>query len=206
MVYAVVLENFSMKSLLLVLPFFVFRVMGHAQQDTALVNRINQMLKVTQLKDLEKLLDYTYPKLFTIVPRESMIEILKETYHSDEFSVEADSVEIIKIFPVFVIKDTSYVKVKHSMLMRMKFKKPLDTSDIESKLVLVAIMEQKYGEGNVRFDADANALNILAEPYLVGIKDKTSNTWTFVNLDEDNPVILELLFSQAVRNKLKEYN
>jgi hypothetical protein len=195
-----------MKYLLLVLLIAVFGIAGHTQLDTALLNRVNQLLKVTQLKDLDKLMDYTYPKLFSIVPRDLMIETLKQTYDSEEFSVEPDSVEVIKIFPVFIIKDTSYVKVKHSMLMRMKFKEPLDTSDIESKLMLVSILEAKYGEGNVRFDAAANSLNILAKPYLVGIKDTISNTWTFVNLDEDNPAMLELLFSQAVRNKLKEYN
>jgi hypothetical protein len=67
-------------------------------------------------------------------------------------------------------------------------------------------LEQRYGEGNVRFDAVANSLNIFMKPDMVGIKDKTSNIWTFANLDEDNPALIEMLFSQAVRDKLKEYN
>ena len=35
----------------------------------------------------------------------------------------------MKIFPVFKINDTSYVKVKHTMLMKMKYKEPYDHSE-----------------------------------------------------------------------------
>lgn len=199
-------KNFAMKTLFLLVFFTALGMAGGAQQDTALVNRINQMLTLTQKKDLEKIMDYTYPKLFEIASRELMIATLKETYDSEEFSIEIDSIRIINIYPVFVIKDTSYVKVKHTMLMRMKYKQPVDTNDTDIRNTLVSILEQRYGEGNVRFDAVANSLNISMKPDMVGIKDKTSNTWTFANLDEDNPALLEMLFSQAVRDKLKEYN
>ena len=195
-----------MKTLFLASLLFVAGLVSHGQQDTALVNRINQMLTLTQKKDLEKIMDYTYPKLFKIAPRELMIATLKETYDTEEFTIEIDSLKIITIFPVFVVSDTSYVKVKHTMLMKMKYKQALDTSDMESKNMLVSILEQKYGEGNVRFDAAANSLNIFMKPDMVGIKDKTSNIWTFANLDDDNPALLEILFSQAVRDKLKQYN
>jgi hypothetical protein len=195
-----------MKTLFLLLFFTAFGFASRAQQDTALISRINQMLALTQKKDLEKIMDYTYPKLFKIAPRELMIATMKESYDSEEFSIEIDSIKIITIFPVFVVDDTSYVKVRHTMLMKMKYKEALDTSDMESKNMLVSILEQKYGEGNVRFDAVANSLNISMKPNIVGIKDKTLNTWTFANLDEDNPALLEMLFSKAVRDKLKEYN
>lgn len=195
-----------MKTFFLTSLLFVVGLVAYGQQDTALVNRINQMLTLTQKKDLEKIMDYTYPKLFKIVPRELMITTLKETYDTEEFSIEIDSLKIISIFPVFVIRDTSYVKVRHTMLMRMKYKQALDTNDMEGKNMLVSILGQKYGEGNVRFDAAANSLNIFMKPDVVGIKDKTSNTWTFANLDDDNPALLEMLFSQAVRDKLKQYN
>lgn len=195
-----------MKTFFLTSLLFVVGLVAYGQQDTALVNRINQMLTLTQKKDLEKIMDYTYPKLFKIAPRELMIATLKETYDTEEFFIEIDSLRIITIFPVFVVSDTSYVKVRHTMLMRMKYKQALDTNDMEGKNMLVSILGQKYGEGNVRFDAAANSLNIFMKPDMVGIKDKTSNTWTFANLDDDNPALLEMLFSQAVRDKLKQYN
>ena len=193
-----------MKSIFLWLSFLVVGIIANAQQDTSLVKRANEMLKLTQLKNFEKIMDYTYPRLFTIAPRDVLITTMNSAFETDEFTIELDSLKIHTIFPVFVIDDTSYAKVRHTMLMKMKYKKPYDTTDRESKKSMVSLMEQRFGKGKVRFDPIANSLNIFMTPDMVGIKDKTS-TWTFVNLNEDNPELLNMIFSQKVLDKLKEF-
>ena len=201
---AVLLEKFSMKQIFLWLPLLFLGIAANAQQDTSLVKRVNEMLKLTQLKDIEKIMDYTYPKLFTIAPRETLITVMKNAYETDEFLIELDSVKVVTIFPVFVMNDTSYVKVKHTMLMKMKYKEPYDTADKDSREFMVSLMEQKFGKGKVRFDPVTNSLNIFMVPEMVGIKYKASK-WTFANLNEDNPEMLNMLFSKKVLDKLKEF-
>ena len=203
-VNAVLLEKFSMKSTFLWLSFLVVGIIANAQQDTSLVKRANEMLKLTQLKDFEKIMDYTYPRLFTIAPREALITTMKSAFDTEEFTIELDSVKIHTVFPVFVIDDTSYAKVKHTMLMKMKYKKPYDKTDHDSKESMVSLMEERFGKGKVRFDPIANSLNIFMTPDMVGIKNKTS-AWTFVNLNEDNPELLNMIFSKKVLDKLKEF-
>ena len=193
-----------MKSIFLGLSFVFFGIIVNAQQDTSLVSRVNEMLKLTQSKDIEKVMDYTYPKLFTIAPRETLITAMKSAYDTEEFTIEFDSVKIHTLFPVFVINDTSYVKVKHTMLMKMKYKEPYDTTDKESREFMISLMQEKFGKGNVRFDPVANSLNIFMIPDMVGIKTKTSN-WTFANLDDDNPAMLNMLFSKQVLDKLGKF-
>ena len=193
-----------MKSIFLGLSFVFFGIIVNAQQDTSLVSRVNEMLKLTQSKDIEKVMDYTYPKLFTIVPKETLITAMKSAYDTEEFTMEFDSVKIHTLFPVFVINDTSYVKVKHTMLMKMKYKEPYDTADKESREFMISLMQEKFGKGNVRFDPVANSLNIFMIPDMVGIKTKTS-IWTFANLDDDNPAMLNMLFSKQVLDKLGKF-
>lgn len=193
-----------MKSIFLGLSFVFFGIIVNAQQDTSLVSRVNEMLKLTQSKDIEKVMDYTYPKLFTIAPRETLITAMKSAYDTEEFTIEFDSVKIHTLFPVFVINDTSYVKVKHTMLMKMQYKEPYDTADKESREFMISLMQEKFGKGNVRFDLVANSLNIFMIPDMVGIKTKTSN-WTFANLDDDNPAMLNMLFSKQVLDKLGKF-
>lgn len=193
-----------MKSIFLGLSFVFFGIIVNAQQDTSLVSRVNEMLKLTQSKDIEKVMDYTYPKLFTIVPKETLITAMKSAYDTEEFTMEFDSVKIHTLFPVFVINDTSYVKVKHTMLMKMQYKEPYDTADKESREFMISLMQEKFGKGNVRFDPVANSLNIFMIPDMVGIKTKTS-IWTFANLDDDNPAMLNMLFSKQVLDKLGKF-
>ena len=193
-----------MKKLFLALLVNGLVVFGNAQEDTSLVNRVNAILSFTQVKDLEKVMEYTYPKLFTIVPRESMIAAMKIAFDSEDFTIELDSVKILKIFPIFKINDTSYVKVRHTMLMKIKYIEPYDSLQKELKEYMVSFMSQKYGEGNVRFDPVANSLNIFMTPDMVGVKTN-STKWTFANLNEDNPKMLNMLFGKKVLDKLKEY-
>lgn len=204
-VYAVLLENFWMKRIFVLLVFALFTQLSYGQKDTSFLGRLNAVLRFTRLKDIDKVMDYTYPKLFTIVPREQLVEAMKGSYETDDFITELDSVNIIKVFPVFKINDGSYAKVKHSLLMKMKYKEPLDTSDKEGNNEMIKSMEEQFGKGNVRFDIAANSLNIFMIADLVAIKDQFSANWTFVNLDEDNPAMLDMLFSKEVIAKLKEF-
>jgi hypothetical protein len=181
--------------------FFV----AEAQQDTSLVNRLNATLQFTKVMDLEKVLDYTYPKLFTIATREQMLEVLKSTFETDDFTTELDSLKIDTIYPVFTINNASYSKVRHSMLMKMVYKEPFDTADKEGTEMMVTMMEEQFGKGNVRFDPIKNSLNIFMHSDMVAVKDNLSPKWTFANLDEDNPEMLNMLFSKEVIAKLKEY-
>ncbi|HET6766942.1 MAG TPA: hypothetical protein VFH08_06080 [Chitinophagaceae bacterium] len=193
-----------MKSNFLWLSFLFTGIIANAQQDTALIRRVNEMLNYTQLKDLDKVMDYTYPRLFTIAPRDALMAAMKSAFETDEFVVELDSVKVHTIFPVFMMNDTSYVKVRHTMLMKMKYKKPYDISDKDSKESMVSLMEQRFGKGKVRFDPVANSLNIFMVPDMVGIKDRSS-MWTFANLNEDNPAMLNMIFSKKVLDKLREF-
>lgn len=203
MVYAFLLENFSMKIILVAVSFLVSGSI-HGQADTSLINRLNAILKFTQTKDIQKVMDYTFPKLFTIVSREVLLQTMEDTYETDEYSIELDSIAIQTIYPTFNINDTSYVKVKHTMLMKRKYKEPYDTADKESINFLVNLMEEKFGKGNVRFDIKANSLNIFMVPDIVGVKPK-NGLWTFANLDEDNPAMFDMLFGKQVQNKLNEF-
>lgn len=193
-----------MKSNFLWLSFLFTGIIANAQQDTALIRRVNEMLNYTQLKDLDKVMDYTYPRLFTIAPRDALMAAMKSAFETDEFVVELDSVKVHTIFPVFMMNDTSYVKVRHTMLMKMKYKKPYDIADKDSKESMVSLMEQRFGKGKVRFDPVANSLNIFMVPDMVGIKDRSS-MWTFANLNEDNPAMLNMIFSKKVLDKLREF-
>lgn len=190
----------------IILVAMLFMVSGpiYSQSDTSLVSRLNAMLKFTQAKDIEKVMDYTYPKLFTIAPREMLLQTMQDTYETEEYIIELDSIAIQTIYPIFKINDTSYVKVEHTMLMKMKYKELYDTADRGSIDFLLNLMEEKFGKGNVRFDVKANSLNIFMVPDIVGVKPK-SGLWTFANLDEDNPAMLDMLFSRQVQNKLKEF-
>lgn len=187
----------------LFLPFFLLMlsVSTRAQQDASLKVRLDSMMLVTKASDIDKILDYTYPKLFTIATREQLAEAMSAAFETEEYSSSLDSVEVIKIYPVFNLGAGQYAKIKHSMLMRMKFRDPIDDEQAAQALTE---MEASFGKGNLRFDKPANTFVISIISAMLAIKDEFSSEWSFVNYSGDDQMV-KLLFSKELIEKLQEY-
>ena len=188
--------------------FFASAVRLNAQQDSLLDKRLAAVLTYTQQSDLDKVLDYTYPKLFTLVTREQMRGALQNAFNTEEFLVSIDSIKLLKRFPVFTVAEEDFSKIRHSLLMRMKFKERADTTNadvIKEREDLSNLMEGKFGSGNVQYDKKGDALLIYTVSYMVAIRSNVDKQWYFVNLDEDNPAILNFLFGKPVIEKLATY-
>ncbi|HMW26816.1 MAG TPA: hypothetical protein PKC51_09260, partial [Ferruginibacter sp.] len=72
--------------LLSVLVLITSTTVTHAQQDTALSRRLQEILGYTQLSEIDKILDYTYPKIFTLATRDQMKEQLLAALDNEEFT------------------------------------------------------------------------------------------------------------------------
>lgn len=203
--FEVLLKKINMKKILLALLFSSFLLNQlAAQEDTALAKRVKEILIYTQEKNTEKILDYTYPKLFTIVTRSQMKEALDGMYDTDEFTTVLDSLFTIKIHPVFSVEGKQYCRIMHNIVMYMKFKEVIDTVGKDSEAnAMVELMGLKYGKENVRFDVKNNSLVIKSTPDMIAVKE--NNNWYFANYNEDNPAMIDLLFSKAVQKKYKEF-
>jgi hypothetical protein len=174
-----------------------------AQNDPRLRERADSILMFTKQINIEKILDFTYPKLFSIVPRDQMVEALKNTFETDELSIGLDSVRLDSIYPVFTIGEARYTKVQNSQVTLMRLKKNIDTADKESVPFFLGLMEDQFGKENVRFDAPTTTLHIRMKSEMIAVKDSHSPEWSFINYKEDDETLLPSLFSKEVLEKFK---
>ena len=194
-----------MKTILLLLLFTGISVLSKGQTDPILQQRATLIMKATDSVDMDKILDLTYPKLFTIVPREQMAEALLEAFNTEEFTITIDSILVDTIYPIFTVGDGSYAKIKHSQILKMRFKEEIDTTDKESLNELLNNMKDGFPDSKVRFDAGTNCIVISGPGYMIAIKDNYAKEWCFVNLEDDDNQLISLLFNEDVVKKLKEY-
>jgi hypothetical protein len=176
-----------------------------AETGNSLEQRLAEFMEVNDNMDLDKVLDYSYPKLFTIVPRADLEKAMKDGFNNEEVKVELDSLQVIKVHPIFEEGKGSYAKVDYSMVMIMKFKQDSAATDnSETNEMIRASMAQKYGEENVTMDNATGILRIRMTTPLVAAKDEHSKDWTFVNLKEEDAMINKL-FSKEILDKLASY-
>lgn len=194
------------KPLLLFFFLFVGSKLLSAQTDPALQSRLNTFMELNRSLQFEKLMDYIYPKLFKIAPKEQLIEVFKSTFSGDaDVAVEMDSLQTGTIHPAFTIDKGVYALVDYSMLMRMKVKQDADEEKPEEKNeFMLRLMKNQYGEKNVRFDHGTGKFVIRIVTSMVAIKDELSPEWTFLNFKPSDPVSGKLLNSKVIQ-KLKSF-
>lgn len=168
--------------------------------DASLEQRLDEYMKINDDMNLDKVLDYTYPRLFEIAPREQMEEAMKQGFDNEVMTMDMDSVKVEKIYPTFEMDNGSYAKVDYSMIMIMNFKE----KDAEMLEMMKSTMAEQYGEGNITIDADKNQMRIHSSSPLVAAKDKYSKDWTFANLRPNDPITPKI-FSKELLDKLATY-
>ena len=200
-----------MKKVAVLLHFLLsaFAAAAQVTPDSRLLARMDSFFAANHQLDLDKIPDYTYPRLFTIATREEMREALEETFKDDEVAVQLDSMKAVTFFPEFKWESGRYMKIKYSFIMRMKFLPEgadTDTTGAEDPLMLTAeILKSQYGTENVSMDKASRTIRIYQQSSMVAVKNDISPEWTFTDL-ENNPGMLTLLFDQKLVDKLAEYN
>ncbi|RXK60001.1 hypothetical protein ESA94_13215 [Lacibacter luteus] len=193
------------KLVFLFLIGFLFTFSAAAQEvDAAMKSRLDTFLKLNQALDFEKLMDYIYPKVFTVAPREQLIEIFKSTFAGDdEVKMEMDSLQYGSISPLVVVNKGSYHLIRYSMLIRMQIKQ--EASDAaDGNTTMLNVLKSQYGAKNVRYDAASKKFVVNVNTNMVAVKDETSPEWTFLNFEPDHPLAAQLL-DAAVISKLKTF-
>lgn len=177
---------------------------GYAQHpDSSFRVRLDSFFHLNHLQELDRVMDYTYPKLFTIVSREQMLGIMKNTFDNEEMTITLDSLKLTKTWPMLSTPEGSFVQMEYTMIMRMQLKQ-MDSTDTPEKMGTVSsLMEMKYGAGNARYDSLLKQIVINVRSPLLAIKDELSPQWTFMNFLKDEP-ITPMLLSRDILDKLSK--
>ncbi|GEM_PF-839852 len=203
-----------MKKLVFAFSVLMLCAAGTAQKEaetagsaTSLEERLATFMRLNEEMDLEGVMDYVYPKLFTIVPRNELLKAMKDAFNSEEVKVELDSMKVDKVYPVFEQEKGSYTKVTYSIVLIMDFNPSKDSiadkDDSQNELIRASMAEQ-FGEDNVSLDEVTGVLRVRTTSPMVAVKDELSIEWTFLNLKEEDPM-MNKLFSKEVLDKLATY-
>jgi hypothetical protein len=187
----------------LIVFFISFTTIGVSAQseDNALNSRLNEYMKYTRDLNFEKLMDYIYPKLFKMAPREAMVDAMKSSFENETMKITLDSLEIGNVSAPFVHEGIIYREISYSMVMDLRF---LDTSNLDDP-DFVNLMKTNFSEmvegAQVTFERNKNNFHIRGKNSMLGVKEKNVE-WTFIGT-EKNKIMAEFLFPKEV---IKKFN
>lgn len=188
-----------MKKIILLSVLLISSLTIFAQDKKSLEERAILNYSYTASEQYEKLMDFTHPKLFTIIPREKMVEILQRMTKGDGFTITiAPVAPNFKFGEIKKIDDAYYSVLAYDLTMKMKFTEPIDDKELE---FMLASFKENLKTDNVTFDKSGNSFTIVKGSQSVAVWDKDTNgKWMFVN-NSDGPIKTRL-FSEKVIKEL----
>ncbi len=190
-----------MKRYFLIATLLLIGFSGLAQDKKSMEERAKKMYEHTIKGEFKALMDYTYPRLFEMIPKEKVIEGMQSMLNGNpQFKMV-----ILNTPPNFVygeikkVDDGSYALIKHDFKMQMIFNEPITP---EEAGMTVGLFKQAMETENVVFDAQTNSITILKQSEVIAAYDKyTNNQWMFTNKTKRE--LMSKMFSEKV---LKELN
>ncbi len=142
--------------------------------------------------DWAKSLDYTYPGLYQVVPREQMEAAIATTFDDTSmFVIGFTGMEFGSISEVYTDADYDYSFVKYTMEMTMRFTSGVPEENHQSTADL---MKMQFGDENVRLNG--KTMYIKQNNTMAAVKDKSDNKIYFLEIKEQLWPVMEQFMSE----------
>lgn len=168
--------------------------------------------------DYTTTLDYIYPRLFDLVPKEAMLQAMQQINADPTIQITMDSSIINSVSEIITVGDSTYARVDYNFIMIMKLipeetdleeesestsaEEGEDEDEFNQFDFTADMLEGVYGEKNVRRDKENSKLFIRIEASMFAIEDPEVDGWKFLEKKDQLMPILEQLIPEEVLKKL----
>jgi len=186
-----------MKNSFFIIAFIITNSFSAVAQDKkSLEAGALQMYRDKVSANYDAITNDTYPKVFDIVPKDKMIEALKNMMVGNGYTMT-----IVNTPPNFVfgkikkIDGGSYCMVKHDLLVKMTFKDPVSAEDSKE---MIQNFKTAMQTEQVTFDAIENSFTMKESADVIAIANKlTANKWKFFN-KSGKPLMVKVLGEKVI--------
>lgn len=189
--------------LVLLLVSFFFQSNAQKIDDPRLEKRLNDFMAVNRQMDFEKIIDFMHPKLFTLAPRNLLVQSMQKTFANEEMKFSFDSMSLVTITPVFNFEKSNYRKIDYYLGMTIKLSNAMDLKDEEYARIMKAAMEAGFPGKKIIIDSAENSIRVLGNEVMFAIQDVGSNEWMFLGYETGKKELVEKLYPLPVRKYFK---
>ncbi|HIP41463.1 MAG TPA: hypothetical protein EYG90_03000 [Campylobacterales bacterium] len=148
--------------------------------------------------DIDTLITFVYPKVFTLLSKEKMIAMLKQMYASDK-APKITAIEHTNFSPIESYKGGSFSIV--TSFMSMELSSPaVDNPKLED--MMCEMLERQMGkDAEVRLDKDKHVFFVKKKSKVIGIKEGKEG-WKFIGYAQAKKYTARDIIPKAVSKKI----
>lgn len=192
----------TMKTKPFFLLFLILSVLAFSQakanpEDAAIKKSLVYFVNSIKDKKIEQGVSCIYPKSFTVVPREQMIQLLNMTYNNPFMKIEMSEVKVGNNEKPQQIGGEYFSIVPYSM----KLKCNVGSMNEEMKKKISSLLVSKYGKNNVKYSAEEGSFLINAGMRACAVSTNRKS-WKFVILEKEYKSQLVKVLPKQVLDKI----
>ncbi len=165
-------------------------------------SKLEDNQRLTNANDWNGLMDGVYPKLFDIVPKETMVQMFAQ-FETMGLKMGMSDLEVGEI--QFMEKEASerFFFVPYSAQIQMTFTKEEMRSD-EMLGMFKQQFNTQFGEDNVSFEAETFTFDIFQKKHMIAVNNSEGDTWHIMDYDPATAgLIMDKILPEAVLKKLE---
>lgn len=173
-----------MRSIIIIL--FALIIQPALAQEGEIRSTFNEYFGKVNEGDIAGSMDYIYPKLFDIIPREQMQTAMEQAFNNPEAKLSMEDGTITEISDVVEEAGVRYARVDYSFDLHMTMANPIDPATREQ---MMNAMKTQMPDGEVTYDEAANKF-ILRNKSSVYAINEGNGEWKFL---EKNPQMANVI-------------
>lgn len=166
--------------LFLMVSVFAFSQAKANPEDAAIKKSLVYFVNSIKDKKIEQGVSCIYPKFFTVVPRDQMIQLLNMTYNNPFMKIDMSEVKVGNNGKPQQIGGEYFSIVPYSM----KLKCNVGSMNDEMKKKINGLLVSKYGKNNVKYSAGEGSFLINAGMRACAVS-RDRKSWKFVILEKE---------------------
>lgn len=186
----------SLLFLFVLLSFMTFAQTKTNPDDAAIKKSLTYFANSIKTKKIDQAVNCIYPKLFTVIPKEQMNQILNMTYNNPMIKLEMNNLRFGNI------EKPELINGEYFSIANYFFQLKLDVSAMNEdmkKKISDALMK-KYGKNNVKYLANEGSYLINANMKACAVS-KDKKAWKFVILEKEYKSQLVKVLPKKVLDK-----
>jgi hypothetical protein len=173
---------------------------GQASINPAIQSTLETFIAASNQEDWDKAFDLLYPKLFNRVPKQDLVDLMVGM-EKDGMKLAMKNTRITSTSVPVEEGNETFVRVEYDADMEVY----LTTGGIYDHPKSIMAMDQQfrstYGESNVKWYEARKTYLIKAHKAMMAI-NIGNNTWKLVEINMDQPELMEYLFSPSIMDAL----
>jgi hypothetical protein len=173
---------------------------GQAVINPGIQSALNGFIEQSNKKDWDKAFEYLYPKLFNKVPKQDLVDLMVGM-EADGLSLNMEDVRITSTSVPVVDGKETFVRVEYDANMTVDITAGGIYDYPKSAMAIEQQFQSTYGERNVKYDADNKSYKVIAHKAMMAVQGD-DQTWKLVEINMDQPALMEYLFSPSIMDAL----